>query len=407
MRNAEEIKKLAFAAKEKKALYGNDIDLGSFEQSAPDHAYVESLADISGLNSDRLAMAGVDVDTSERAGSFMQLDGSVIHAQALENGIEILGTAEALKKYDWLRDYYWEAVKPDQDKYTADVALNKFDGYFMRAMSGSKAIYPLQACMYIREPRFVQRVHNIIIAEENSELHVIAGCASEHEIEAGLHLGVTEFYIKKNAKLTFTMVHNWQENMEVRPRSASIVEENGLFISNYVCMEPLKSLQMYPVAVLKGQNATVRLNSILVALQGIEMDVGGKVIMNAEGSKAEIISRAITKGGTIMARGHLIGAAEKVKAHLECRGLILSERGTIHAVPELEGHVGDVEMSHEAAVGKIAQEEIEYLMARGFTEEEATSIIVRGFLNVKIDGLPKQLQEEIDKMVEISQEKAL
>ncbi len=103
-----------------------------------------------------------------------------------------------------------------------------------------------------------------------------------------------------------------------------------------------------------------------------------------------------------MARGHLIGNAPGIKAHLECRGLILSDRGVVHAIPELEGHAKDVDMSHEAAVGKIAQDEIEYLMARGLTEDEATSTIVRGFLNVDIEGLPRQLKDEIDKLINSS-----
>jgi len=107
-----------------------------------------------------------------------------------------------------------------------------------------------------------------------------------------------------------------------------------------------------------------------------------------------------------MARGHLRGEVPGIKAHLECMGLLLSEKGAIHAIPELEGKVGGVDMSHEASVGKIAQEEIEYLMARGLSEEEATSTIVRGFLDVRIEGLPPSLQEELSRAIKQS-EKAL
>ncbi|MDP2800036.1 MAG: SufD family Fe-S cluster assembly protein, partial [Deltaproteobacteria bacterium] len=130
------------------------------------------------------------------------------------------------------------------------------------------------------------------------------------------------------------------------------------------------------------------------------------VILKAPDTRAEIISRAISTGGKIIARGLLVGEVPGIKAHLECKGLILSEKGIIRAIPELEGQASGVDMSHEAAVGKIAQEEIEYLMARGLSEEEATSTIVRGFLNVQIDGLPAELQAEIDAAVKES-EKAL
>jgi len=121
-------------------------------------------------------------------------------------------------------------------------------------------------------------------------------------------------------------------------------------------------------------------------------------LLRGEGSSCEIISRAVSLGGTIVARGHLSGEAKDVKAHLECRGLVVSERGKIHAIPELETSWRDVEMSHEAAVGKINKDEIEYLQSRGFTQEEAQAAIIRGFVDVEILGLPKELQAEIKKL---------
>jgi Fe-S cluster assembly scaffold protein SufB len=177
------------------------------------------------------------------------------------------------------------------------------------------------------------------------------------------------------------------------------VEENGVFMSNYVCMRPVKTLQMYPTTTCIGENATVRYNTILFAPGGSNMDVGSRVFLKAKGSRAEVVARAITTGGAIVTRGTLIGEAPGIKAHLECRGLILSERGSILAIPELDGRVSGVDMSHEAAVGKIAEEEIQYLMARGLTGDEATAAIVRGFLDVEIKGLPEHLKEEIKKAI--------
>ncbi|MCK4469658.1 MAG: SufD family Fe-S cluster assembly protein, partial [Desulfobacterales bacterium] len=124
--------------------------------------------------------------------------------------------------------------------------------------------------------------------------------------------------------------------------------------------------------------------------------------LNAPGTRAEIISRSITSGGTIIARGNLVGKVSGIKAHLECKGLILKD-GLMHAVPELRGYVPGVEMSHEAAVGKIDQREIEYLMARGIDEDEAISTIVRGFLNVDIEGLPPSLKNKLDKIISETQ----
>jgi Fe-S cluster assembly scaffold protein SufB len=193
--------------------------------------------------------------------------------------------------------------------------------------------------------------------------------------------------------------------VEVRPRTGAIIEENGVFLSNYICMKPVKTLQMYPTAYCVGENATVRFNTILSAVEGSHMDVGSRVFLSAKGSRAELAARAITRGGDIVTRGHLIGEVPGIKAHLECRGLILSEKGSIHAIPELEGKVNNIDMSHEAAVGKIAEEEIQYLMARGLNNEEATSAIIRGFLDVEIKGLPEHLKREIKKAVETGERK--
>jgi Fe-S cluster assembly scaffold protein SufB len=243
-------------------------------------------------------------------------------------------------------------------------------------------------------------VHNIIIAEEGSELHIITGCTTASPDEPGLHMGVSEFYVKRGAKVTFTMIHSWNPETAVRPRTAAIVDESGLFLSNYVLMKPVRSLQMYPAARCVGENATVRYNSILVAARGSSLDVGSRAILNAKGAKAEIVARAITTGGNIYARGYIEGNAPEVKGHLECRGLILEGEGTIHAIPELKGTLAGIDLSHEAAVGKIAEEEVEYLMARGLSRTEAIATIVRGFIRVDIEGLPPLLSAELQRAIE-------
>jgi uncharacterized protein len=239
-----------------------------------------------------------------------------------------------------------------------------------------------------------------VIAEEGSELHIITGCTVAPKVESALHVGVSEFFVKKDAHLTFTMIHNWAPGVAVRPRTGAIVEENGVFISNYICMKPVQTLQAYPTAYCNGENSTVRFNSILLAREGTNLDLGARVYLRAKGARAEAVSKAISTGGDIIARGHFIGEADGVKGHIECRGLILSGKGKIHAIPELEGKSPDVEMTHEAAVGKIAREEIEYLMARGFSTEEATAAIVRGFLDIEMKGVPESINEGIKKALE-------
>ncbi len=380
-----------------------DIDLDAYSDQAKEHEKVAKLMDLSSEVKERASSVGIDVEEACRSGSFFQIDHSVILTSSYQSGLEVMSINEALKKYDWLLDYRWKTIKANADRYTTQAEIKQNYGYFLRALPGAKVEFPLQACLYLNQDGLAQNVHNIIIAEENSELHVITGCATASRVKTGLHVGISEFYVKKNAKVTFTMIHNWSEDVAVRPRSAAIVEENGVLLSNYICIKPVKTLQMYPTTYCIGKDATVRYNSILYAAEGSNMDVGARAFLRERGSRAEVVTRAITKGGDIIARGHLIGEVPGIKAHLECRGLILSERGTIHAIPELEGKVKGIDMSHEAAVGKIAEEEIQYLMARGLTREEATAAIVRGFLDVEIKGLPEQLKREIKKTIGIKE----
>jgi Fe-S cluster assembly scaffold protein SufB len=403
MHGIDDLKERAARAVEKKAALGKDIDLNEFDDSFVPHSYMadEDLCGLPQEEQKRLIMAGLDVTQKERAGTFFQKDTSVIHCHSAQEGIEVIPVQRALEHHDWIKNYYWKLVPVDADKYTAAVALNLHDGYVIRALPGSKSVYPVQACLYLDKEGIQQNVHNIIIAEEGSELHIITGCSTSPHMKRGIHVGISEFFVKKNAKLSFTMIHNWAEDMYVRPRSVARVEEGGLFLNNYVCMKAVRSLQMYPATHLEGKDAVARFYSIIVGSPGCEYDVGGRIFLNKEGSRAEIVARAISNGGKIFARGHLIGEVPGIKAHLECKGLLLNG-GLIHAVPELEGRVDGVEMSHEAAVGKIAQEEISYLMSRGLSEGEAISTIVRGFLSVEIPGLPPQLKAEIDRAVEES-----
>jgi Fe-S cluster assembly scaffold protein SufB len=405
---AKASKELAKAAASKPAAFGEDIDLDKYAHSGDELPYQDELSKLSVEARKQMVQVGVTLDDdSKRSGTIIQIDHSTVHRRAKQEGIEVMSTNEALEKYDWLVDYLWKAVAVDTDKYTAKVELGQSSGYFIRALPGSRTIYPVQACLYLGKRNLAQKVHNIIIAEENSELHIITGCTTAPREEPGMHIGVSEFYIKRGAKVTFTMIHSWSPEIAVRPRTGIIVDEGGVFLSNYVIMKPVHSLQTYPVARCVGENSTVRFNSILVASPGSNMDVGSRVLLDAKGARTEIISRAITTGGNIYARGYIEGNAPDVKGHLECRGLMLRGEGVIHAIPELKGTLAGVDLSHEAAVGKIAEEEVEYLMMRGLTRDEATAAIVRGFLRVDIEGLPPELNLEIQRAVEASEKEAL
>jgi Fe-S cluster assembly scaffold protein SufB len=405
----EEKLERAKMALEKVPAYGPDVDLDQFllAQAEKEDGRAE-LTVLPEKTKKRALHAGIIASEDGRSGTFFQKDTKVLCARPRQEGIEIMSTTAALKKYDWLKDLMWSAVDPGADKYTAVTALHRTHGYFIRALPGVKTIYPVQACLYISRKNLVQRVHNVIVAEPGSELHIITGCTTEDEFIAAMHIGISEFFVKEGAKITFTMVHNWGKEVHVRPRTGVIVEKGGTFINNYICLKEVQTLQMYPSVYLVGENSKASLNSIIYGRGNSHFDVGGKAVLKAEGARAEIISRVISDDNSfIVARGNLTAEVDNVKGHLECKGLMLSPTSRTLAIPELDAKAANVELSHEAAVGKIAEEQILYLMSRGLTEEEATSLLVRGFLNLKIEGLPEELEKETQRLMELEYETGL
>lgn len=396
-------KKAAPKAIEKPAAFGPDLDIRKFSREAG----LLSPRAVSSLPKDisqRALSAGLRTDEVDRAGTYFQIDKSPVFKaikKTFEGKAEIMSTKDALKKYHWAKEYWWRLVNADTDKYTALANLKWDQGYFIRILEGQKIKLPLQACLFVSRENFNQNVHNLIIAEPGSEAQIITGCTVHPNVQRGLHVGVSEFYVKKDAKLTFTMIHNWTQNFDARPRTAARVDDGATFVSNYICLKPVKSLQMYPTAYCRGTNSRVSFNSILHGSKGSYLDVGSKVVLQGKGSRGEVVARAIAMDKAKMyARGLLVGEHEDSRAHLECRGLLLSDEATIHAIPELMGKVEGTELSHEAAVGKIAEEQIQYLMARGFSESEAESLIIRGFMDVSIFGLPDVLRDEIKQMID-------
>lgn len=382
----------------KKGAYGADLDLDRYDEGTKAPEQIDDLQS-SGYK-DYLEKVGVVADEMNRSGTLMFIDNGMSHCHASQQeGLEMMSTQEALRKYDWVKDYMWKAMDPAKDKYTAKSYLEEADGYFIRVKSGYHVKDPVQTCMMIKTDKTIQNVHNIVIVEDNASLEMITGCSTSHHANDALHIGVSEIYVGDNSNLSFSMIHSWGKQTGVRPRTATVVGKNSNYTNNYVILNPVGSLQSFPSATL-AEGATAMYNTMCIAHEGSDIDTGGLVYLNGVGSSAQILSRSISMGGHMCARGRLVGNAPGAKAHLECRSIIMKDGGSTNAVPELEAHVADVEMTHEAAVGKIAQDQIEYLMSRGLTEDEAVSMIVRGFLSGSINGLPPELQSELDAAIE-------
>lgn len=382
----------------KKGAFGEDIDLERYEDGTNAPEFVEDLQDSEYQR--YMENVGVVSDEINRSGTIMFIDNGMSHCSAkVQEGLEILSLKEALKQHEGLKDFMWNAMDPTKDKYTAKTYLDDADGYFLRVKAGHHIKAPVQTCMLINSNKSAQRLHNVIIVEDGGSLEIITGCSTANHAGDSLHVGVSEIYMGDNANLSFSMIHSWGKQTNVRPRTRCVIGKNSNYSNNYVILNPVGSIQSFPVADL-GAGSSATYNTMCIAHEGSDIDSGGLVNLNGVSARAEIMSRSISMGGKLCARGRLVGNSPGVKAHLECRSIILKDGGSTVAIPELEAHVADVEMTHEAAVGKIARDQIEYLMSRGLDEDQAVSMIVRGFLSGSINGLPEALQKELDAAIE-------
>ncbi|RDD52877.1 MAG: SufD family Fe-S cluster assembly protein [Candidatus Korarchaeota archaeon NZ13-K] len=385
----EEIRRRAEAALSKPAPHGPDLRIEDFPLPRGRRG-AEDLQSLSRLG----------IDPSQA--SYVQVDERPVEVRPAAPGVRVHSLSEALEE-GLVEGYFWRAIDVDTDKYTAAAELfGGHEGYVIIAERGAKVEQPVLACLLLSTPGALQAPHNIVIVEEGAELHVVTGCLTSIEAP-GLHAGISEFYVKEGGRLTFTMIHQWAESTHVRPRTAVIVERGGEYVSHYVNMSPIASIQTDPKVYLVGEGARAYLSSVIVAPKESRMDVGGSVFLRARGTSAEIVSKTITKDrADVVTRALISAEAGGTRGHIECDGLLLSEGSRIVTLPALDARVDDVQLSHEAAVGRLSEEQLYYLMTKGFSEEEAKSILVRGFMDVRLEGLPKPVMAQIRMALELA-----
>jgi Fe-S cluster assembly scaffold protein SufB len=384
----------------KPALYGPDIDLSGYSLQSPGQPTLDENIIRESLN------VGVDLSRRDQLNTFFQIDHNLVFKtiqKKLEGDVELMSLAEALEKYDWVRDIYWKLKSPYEDKYTAFVARNERSGYFLRILEDRKLHLPIQACFFMYSPNLVQSIHNIIVAEEGSEAHVVTGCTNYSKSLKGLHLGVTEIYVKRGAKLNYTMVHKWGRSFHVRPRTGIFVQDGATLLYNYIKVGEVGSLQSYPNVTIAGEKAKLSMNNILYLTGQSEVDLGGEVNVKGVDSNVELITNAVASGKVrLVSRGTIVSEAPKVRGHVSCRALMLSNEAEVSAVPILISRNMDSELTHEAAIGKIAEEQLFYLRSRGLKQEEAESLLIRGFLDISMMELPKHIERIVDRVIELS-----
>jgi Fe-S cluster assembly scaffold protein SufB len=383
-----------------------DIDLNQYTIEADTRSpALIPLDQISQADANLIAAVGVSVAGEARSGTYIQRDFFPLTIAAQSGDFELLPITDALAKYDWLREkYYWKAVPSDRDQYTARMAaVSSPQGYFVCVKKGAKIPFPVQACLYMTRGDIAQTVHNVVILEEGAELSLITGCAIRAGIHAGVHLGVTESYIGVNATLTSTMVHSWNPGTEVRPHSGTIVEEGGTYTENYCSLQPARSVKTNPQTWLNGEGASAKYLTIILGSEGATIETGGEVFLNGRNTSAELAHRAVCTGGQISQTGLLIGNSP-CRAHVDCAGMVVNagDSGFILSIPGLRSTHPGARMSHEASIGKIVPEQVEYLQSRGMDEREAISLIIRGFLGADVIGLGPELDARIAEIAELA-----
>ena len=332
-------------------------------------------------DSDYLSQVGYEEDKENRSGSFLIQDSEIKEMESMREKVELLPLKEAMEKYDWLK------------KEIPDVSEEHL-GYFMRVKEGEVIETPIQTGFYMKESR-EQITHNYLLAERDSEVRIVTGCTAS--IGKGKHVGVSKYDIKEGAKVSVAKVHHWPSSNTTRSIGKVKVGKEAQFISNYVAITPIKEeTTITDVEIEEGGVASM--NSLVLAREGSEFEVKGQANLKGKGARASILSRAVSKGGKALTDEKIIGNAEDTKGHIECDGLLLNDEGQIDAVPRLEANNSQTDLSHEAAVGKISQEELNYLMARGIGEEDAKSLILQGFLDVELEDLPEEVKRRVSAM---------
>ncbi|MEM4021584.1 MAG: SufD family Fe-S cluster assembly protein [Nitrososphaerota archaeon] len=384
----------------KPAEHGEDLDLDEFEREPGVRAEVDEDVKRRSLE------VGVDLGKASSLTTFLQVDHEIAYRaiqKQFQGDIELMPIQEAVEKHPWVREHLWSLVSPYADKYTAYNALKSAGGFFLRILEGRRLHMPIQACFLSYSPGIIQSVHNIIVAEPGSEACVITGCTMRRRDQRGLHIGVTEIFIGPGARLNYTMVHRWGPSFHVRPRTGIALDEGAVLSYNYVLLGAVGSFQSKPSAVLKGGNAAVSMNNVIYLDGSSKMDLGGDCLIAGRGCRAELITSAVASGRAKLAvRGRVVCDADDGRGHISCRGLMLSDEAEVYAIPELVSRRMSASLTHEAAIGRISEDQLVYLMARGFSREEAESIIVRGFLDVSSLNLPSFLEESIKKIIDLA-----
>lgn len=356
-----------------------------------------------------------EAERKSLAGVGLQYESDVVYhrlkKELEKQGVVFLDCDEGLKKYPELFKKYFmtTCVSVDLHKFTALHAAVWSGGTFIYVPKNAKVKQPLQAYFRMNARKGGQFEHTLIIADEGSEIHYIEGCSAPLYSENSLHAGCVEIHVLKNARVRYSSIENWSRNTYNLNTKRALVHENG-FMEWVNGNTGSKVTMLYPCSVLLESGAKTDYTGIAYAAKGQYQDTGCKVYHLAPNTTSHIISKSISMDGGITNYRGLVKikhGAKGSKSSVRCDGLMLDNRSTASTLPSMDVQENDVEVSHEAAVGKIGDEQLFYLMSRGLSEKEATKMIVSGFIEPLIKELPLEYAVELNRLIELEIENSV
>jgi Fe-S cluster assembly protein SufB len=345
------------------------------------------------------------------AGVGAQYESEVVYHSLREDlskkGVIFVDSDTALREHpDIVRQYIGTVIPIHDNKFAALNSAVWSGGSFVYIPAGVKVDVPLQAYFRINAENMGQFERTLIIVEEGAQVHYVEGCTAPIYTTESLHSAVVEIIVKKGARCRYTTIQNWANNIYNLVTKRAFAYEDALM--EWVDGNLGSRLTMkYPAVHMLGKGARGEILSIAFAGKGQHQDAGGKVVHSAPYTSSRIISKSISKnGGRASYRGLLKvdRGAHGSKSNVVCDALILDERSRSDTYPYIEIDEDDIKIGHEASVSKIGEEQLFYLMSRGLSEAEASTLIVSGFIEPLVKELPMEYAVEMNKLIQLQME---
>jgi Fe-S cluster assembly protein SufB len=324
-----------------------------------------------------------------------------------EQGVIFLSIEDGLRQHpDLFREYFGTVIPIEDNKFAALNSAVWSGGSFIYVPKGVKVDLPLQAYFRLNVANIGQFERTLIIADEGAQIHYVEGCTAPMYTTDSFHSGVIEIVVKKDARVRYTTIQNWSTNVYNLVTQRAMVHENATM--EWVDANMGSKLTMkYPSCYLIGKGAHGEILSMAFAGKGQHQDAGGKVLHFAPHTSSKITSKSISKdGGRASYRGLLKvhKEANDSRSNVVCDALLLDERSRSDTYPYIEIDAEDVTIGHEASVSKVGEEQLFYLMSRGLSEEEATTMVVSGFIEPLVKELPMEYAIELNRLIQLQME---